>query len=939
MNKHDPKLETSIIRTITDGTKEKRSQILSALKPEHFGYEYTNEIFEKLITDAKRGKEIPKARTLARDPSLSEEARNLLKGKHKPLTTRDLDSAIGSIENFRKARVLVTGIDKGLKRLQKMNVTGAEKAIEKALFGSHTSDRGGLVHNEEIEEIANNILKEKHCKRIATGFRPFDIRSGGFPKGGVVILSAPPGGMKTAMMISMATRMYLHEDVNVCIVSLEMSKEEIIERQMANIAQVDFTKIQLKTMSPKEKIAVSKKYKNFRKFEKATSKRFSIYAPTDDVTFMQTINELSPFGYNIIFYDYIGLFLQDESMDEWRAMRETTRVAKRMAQKDKNTHVLLAQLNDKSGELKYATGVKDNCLIGRTLVNTGKGLTRLDSFSDRYINEKTVGHTGKTTASLWHDKGFRNIRTLTTKRGYSLSGTAKERVLVLDKNLNYTWKRLNKINKEDYVPINRKVYEWPSKNPQLPEKPKIPVCKNNRVEIVCSECRNTHIIDKKEYNRKIRLKKYEMFCSISCSKKYKYKGKNVVRKDKPEAKEIYNNKINGNYVDFKVPKKTSKDFATFVGLLVAEGSFSIDSVTFTNYNKTLLNLFETLCYSLFNIEAYRGKTEVVLNSKLISKYLDSLGLRGNSREKIIPNCILMSRKDTVKSFLRAYFEGDGNVSSGVVSCCSYSIELITQIHVILLQFGIISTLKFKNDKYKGRTKRNKKSLYGTITITGKDAKIFMKEIGFITKGKSVSFPEKDNTNVDIVPHLSKYLKNKKIGKNSIVTENGETKLLSVCRHGFMEGRNISYSSLINGVINMDTLKTFFPSLRSRLKIIIKDNFYWDKVSTNIKEKKKQKVYDLTTESHSFVANGIVVHNCDHWWKWIADEAAKEAGYIDIEQGKARNSPVFDFRVGIKPKYMSFFEADQVVSSSNTESEAIDKYEDLEAGVTMEEEEF
>lgn len=360
MKKFDPKLETSVIKTITDGKKEKRAKVLSYVSSGHFGYEYTQEIFNKVIQDVKLGKEIPKAHVLSRDPSLSEEARNLLRGKQVPLTTRDLDSALQSVENFRKGRVLISGIDKGLKRIQKMNIRGAEKVIEEALHSSHTSDRSGLVHNEEIEGLAHEILNEKHHDKIATGFKPFDIRSGGFPRGAVVVLSAPPGGLKTAMMISMGTYQYLNEDTNVCLVSLEMSKKEVVERQMASLAHVDFGKIQLKTMASKEKRKVEKAYKSFRKFQKVTNKRFSIYAPSGDVTFMQVINELSPYGYDIIYYDYINLFNQEDGTEDWKSLRDTTRVCKRVAQKDHNTQVLLAQLDDKSGEIRYSRGIKEN---------------------------------------------------------------------------------------------------------------------------------------------------------------------------------------------------------------------------------------------------------------------------------------------------------------------------------------------------------------------------------------------------------------------------------------------------------------------------------------------------------------------------------------------------------------------------------------------------
>lgn len=64
---------------------------------------------------------------------------------------------------------------------------------------------------------------------------------------------------------------------------------------------------------------------------------------------------------------------------------------------------------------------------------------------------------------------------------------------------------------------------------------------------------------------------------------------------------------------------------------------------------------------------------------------------------------------------------------------------------------------------------------------------------------------------------------------------------------------------------------------------------------SIVKKGREKVYDLTVpETHSFVANGIVVHNCNNMWTWMYGEREKETHIVKVTQQKSRNQPMYDF---------------------------------------------
>lgn len=77
-----------------------------------------------------------------------------------------------------------------------------------------------------------------------------------------------------------------------------------------------------------------------------------------------------------------------------------------------------------------------------------------------------------------------------------------------------------------------------------------------------------------------------------------------------------------------------------------------------------------------------------------------------------------------------------------------------------------------------------------------------------------------------------------------------------------------------------------------------------------------------------------------WWRWYCGEEDKEAGFITIEQPKARNSKEYSFRVGVNARRMQFFDVDQEDKDKpKSEKEAKSKYKDTDRNIDMDEEEF
>ncbi len=80
---------------------------------------------------------------------------------------------------------------------------------------------------------------------VATGFHDLDMKLAGMQDANLIILAARPGTGKTAMILNIAQYVSVHEKVPVGIFSLEMSKEELVDRLL--VAQADIDAWKLKT--------------------------------------------------------------------------------------------------------------------------------------------------------------------------------------------------------------------------------------------------------------------------------------------------------------------------------------------------------------------------------------------------------------------------------------------------------------------------------------------------------------------------------------------------------------------------------------------------------------------------------------------------------------------------------------------------------------------
>ncbi|EMS72412.1 replicative DNA helicase [Ruminiclostridium cellobioparum] len=92
----------------------------------------------------------------------------------------------------------------------------------------------------KLEELYNN---KGHITGIPTGFVDLDFKTSGLHNSDLVLIAARPAMGKTAFALNLAQNAAVHSGIPVALFSLEMSKEQLVNRMLCSEAMVDSNKM------------------------------------------------------------------------------------------------------------------------------------------------------------------------------------------------------------------------------------------------------------------------------------------------------------------------------------------------------------------------------------------------------------------------------------------------------------------------------------------------------------------------------------------------------------------------------------------------------------------------------------------------------------------------------------------------------------------------
>jgi intein/homing endonuclease len=322
---------------------------------------------------------------------------------------------------------------------------------------------------------------------------------------------------------------------------------------------------------------------------------------------------------------------------------------------------------------------------------------------------------------------------------------------------------------------------------------------------------------------------------------------------------------NGNRTKEIDPQtKITEETGALFGYLTAKGCLvgCPGNIVFTCGDQELHNHYQQQIKAVLGIEAKSTGIHVRSYSIEAMRWMEECGLSiAKAHNKCVPWSILQSPKKVQAAFIRAYFDGDGNIyvgnrrDSDKLSVASTSEYAIKQLRVMLMNFGIYSSISVANSS-------RKRPLYALEIKRAESIRRFAEQIGFTLARKQAMLDEV------IERHVDEYNRRNGIPRAAIAEEYAK-----LC-----DGVEVNRSKLQIyrrsrcELVTYDTLRLLRDNSRywsEELERVLKEecDVVWVKI-TDIEDAGKQMTYDISVDAtHTYIANGALHHNS----KYVLEE--------------------------------------------------------------------
>jgi replicative DNA helicase len=108
------------------------------------------------------------------------------------------------------------------------------------------------VIKDSIENIDRLYQRKAHVTGVPTGFLDFDVRTAGLQPSEFIVVAGRPSMGKSAFAIGIAEYAGVVEKLPVAFFSLEMSKEQLVQRMLCSHARVDAHKVRTGYLAPSD---------------------------------------------------------------------------------------------------------------------------------------------------------------------------------------------------------------------------------------------------------------------------------------------------------------------------------------------------------------------------------------------------------------------------------------------------------------------------------------------------------------------------------------------------------------------------------------------------------------------------------------------------------------------------------------------------------------
>lgn len=253
-------------------------------------------------------------------------------------------------------------------------------------------EQGQVRHKDTAVEMAGAVAE--FLEKLAdppqgilfrTGFKTLDNAIGGLPRKSLSCIKAQYRVGKTALALNMVDR-NLRDGKRVLLFSLEMSREQILQRIAAARARVNYTKIFRYATTAEENAAISTEMA-----ELISGNR--LYVADNVRTVSAMADEIDRFKPDIVFIDYIQKIRTEGKQDNRHHELEEIVARLKMTAMDYDCHVcVLSQVNE-SGDAKESKSIEEGTdivmYLQREVVDTVTKL--LDRYGKLRVTKNKYG--------------------------------------------------------------------------------------------------------------------------------------------------------------------------------------------------------------------------------------------------------------------------------------------------------------------------------------------------------------------------------------------------------------------------------------------------------------------------------------------------------------------------------------------------------------------
>ena len=340
-----------------------------------------------------------------------------------------------------------------------------------------------------------------------------------------------------------------------------------------------------------------------------------------------------------------------------------------------------------------------------------------------------------------------------------------------------------------------------------------------------------------------------------------------------------------------IPRHVDDDVCWLAGVVAGDGYLTEGDWTITLTGKSdLLNEFERIVRERFGRDVSDGISPSGtpykrFASKILTEILsDHFGMPTTTEIDGLRIPSIELPDELIGSYLSGLFDADGSVTARAnenVSPCiefySTSETLIGQVKTTLLRYGIVAyrderEVAGTEETYLDRTIRSRTNVH-RITIYGVDQlEQFQRNVGFRHEEKSDKLaaaiernPAGGRGQLDVIPTgLGDRIRRKRQESGTSLADlEPEVPKTTLSR----------YENDLNPM-KRQTFQALASQLDDgRLEAVARSDLFWDKI-THIEGRGTEPLYDLSTSSANFVADGIIAHNTsDH--RSLVEDAFRE----------------------------------------------------------------